>query len=61
MGKQGLDPREQPTLWEIPHDVWPLTQAMLNDHYPAKPTGHRRVALRRVLNGIICRLRTGCQ
>ena len=29
--------------------------------YPAKPKGHRRVDLRRVLNGIIFRLRTGCQ
>ena len=33
---------------------------MLNECYPAKRTGHRRVALRRVLNGILVRLRTGC-
>jgi transposase len=33
----------------------------LDAHYPAKPKGHRRVDLRRVLNGIIFRLRTGCQ
>jgi putative transposase len=34
--------------------------ATLNDLYPAKPKGYRRVDLRRVLNGIIFRLRTGC-
>jgi putative transposase len=34
---------------------------MLDEPYPSKPKGHRRVDLRRVLNGIIFRLRTGCQ
>jgi hypothetical protein len=28
MDKQGLDPQEQPTLWEIPHDVWPPGQRL---------------------------------
>ena len=32
-----------------------------NVYYPAKPKGHRRVDLRRVLNGILCRLRSECQ
>src|SRR5215510_2787198 len=51
----------QPTVWEVPDDVWTLIEQVLNDVYPAKPKGHRRVNLRRVLNGIIFRLRTGCQ
>jgi transposase len=38
-----------------------MMQTMLDKHYPAKPKGHRRVDLRRVLNGILLRLRTGCQ
>ena len=50
-----------PTIWEIPDNVWPLTQTILDDHHPAKPKGHRRVDLRRVLNGILFRRRTGCQ
>ena len=33
----------------------------LDGRYPPKPKGHRRVDLRRVLNGILFRLRTGCQ
>jgi len=61
MGKKRPEQREPPTIWEIPDDVWPLIQTILDEHYPAKPKGHRRVELRRVLNGIIFRLRTGCQ
>jgi putative transposase len=51
----------QPTVWEVPDDVWVLIEQVLNEVYPAKSKGHRRVNLRRVLNGIIFRLRTGCQ
>jgi putative transposase len=51
----------QPTIWEVPDDVWTLIESLLTECYPATPKGHRRVDLRRVLNGIIFRLRTGCQ
>jgi putative transposase len=61
MGQKRAKPQEQPTIWEIPDDVWPLIQTIWDEHSPAKPKGHRRVDLRRVLNGIIFRLRTGCQ
>jgi putative transposase len=60
MGKTRAQLQEQPTIWEIPDDVWPLIQTILDEHYPTKPKGHRRVDLRRVLNGIIFRWRTGC-
>ena len=56
-----MDTTTQPTHWEVPDDVWTMVEPILNDCYPAKPKGHRRVELRRVLNGIIFRLRTGCQ
>ena len=56
-----MDTTAQPTSWEVPDDVWTLIEPLLNEWYPAKPKGHRRVDLRRVLNGIIFRLRTGCQ
>lgn len=61
MDQQKTDTKPVPTIWEIPDDVWPLIQTILDEQYPAKPKGHRRVDLRRVLNGIIFRLRTGCQ
>jgi putative transposase len=56
-----MDTATQPTIWEVPDDVGALVEPILNDGYPAKPKGHRRVDLRRVLNGLIFRLRTGCQ
>jgi len=61
MAKGKTDNTEMPTIWELPDAVWPMMQRILDDYYPAKPKGHRRVDLRRVLNGIIFRLRTGCQ
>jgi hypothetical protein len=40
-----------PTIWEVPDDVWTLIEQVLNEVYPAKPKGHRRVDLRRALTG----------
>jgi hypothetical protein len=56
MGKKTSDTKAEPTIWEIPDDVWPLIQTFLDEQYPPKPKGHRQVDLRRVLNGIIFRL-----
>lgn len=61
MDENTVDGKPMPTIWEIPDDIWPTLQRILDEHYPAKPKGHRRVDLRRVFNGIIFRLRTGCQ
>jgi putative transposase len=61
MAKGKTDKTEMPPIWEIPDAVWPMMPMILDEHYPAKPKGPRRVDLRRVLNGIIFRLRTGCQ
>jgi putative transposase len=61
MAKRKTSKPQAPTVWELPDAVWPMVQAILDEHYPSKPKGHRRVNLRRVLNGIIFRLRTGCQ
>jgi transposase len=61
MGTHKSNTTPAPTIWEVPDDVWPVIQQLLDEHYPAKAKGHRRVNLRRVLNGIIFRRRTGCQ
>ncbi len=61
MGQKRPAHREQPTIGDIPDDVWPRIQMILDEPYPATPKGHRRVDLRRVLHGIISRRRTGCQ
>jgi putative transposase len=51
----------QPTIWDVPDDGWTLSEPILNECYPATPKGHRRVDRRRVLHGLIFRLRPGCQ
>jgi len=61
MGNSKRDTLPAPTIWEVPDDMWSVIEQILDAHYPAKSKGHRRVDLRRVLNGIIFRLRTGCQ
>ena len=61
MATRQTDKTEMPPLWEIPDAVWPMMQLILDEYSPPQPKGHRRVDLRRVLNGIIFRLRTGCQ
>lgn len=61
MREKKSDKTPAPTIWAMPDEVWPIIQRILDEQYPPKPKGHRRVDLRRVLNGIIFRLRTGCQ
>lgn len=50
-----------PTLWEVPDGLWALIEAVLEKEDPPKRTGRPRVNRRRVLDGIIFHLRTGCQ
>ena len=53
--------RRLPTLWEVPDELWERIERLLLNEHPPKATGRKRVDLRRVLDGIIFRLRTGCQ
>ena len=49
------------TIWEIPDDLWEKIQAVLFAADPPKSTGRRRADQRQMLNGIIFRMRSGCQ
>lgn len=49
------------TLWEVPDGLWERIEPVLTAEHPPKRAGRKRVDLRRVLDGIIFRLRTGCQ
>ncbi len=50
------------TIWEVPDSLWEqVIKPLLEEFYPAARTGRPRVDLRRVLDGIIYQLRTGCQ
>lgn len=58
MGRGGRDD----TIWEVPDDLWDTIKLILEEKYPARSTGRpREVDLRRVLDAIIFRMRTGCQ
>jgi putative transposase len=57
MGKQQVID----TIWEVPDELWEQIKPILRELDPAKGTGRKRTDARRALNGVIFRLRTGCQ
>src|SRR5512142_507487 len=50
-----------PTLWEVSDELWERIEPLLKRLDPPAATGRPPVDRRRVLDGIIFRLRTGCQ
>jgi putative transposase len=53
--------RALPTIWELPDELWERIEPILAEGYPPAATGRPRADLRRVLDGIIYRLRSGVQ
>jgi putative transposase len=49
------------TIWEIDDELWSLIEPRLREAYPPKSTGRPQTDLRKCLNGIIYRMRSGCQ
>jgi putative transposase len=49
------------TIWEVPDALWAHIEVILADHYPPATTGRPRADLRKVFNGVIYRMRSGCQ
>ena len=49
-----------PTTWEIPDDLWEQIHPVILEMDPPKPTERKRVHPRRILDGIIFRMRSGC-
>jgi putative transposase len=47
------------TIWEIPDVLWSIISGILGQAYPRKTVGRSRVCFRKILNGIIYRMRTG--
>ena len=48
------------TIWEVPDDLWEQIHPVILDMDPPKATGGKLVHPRRILDGIIFRMRTGC-
>ena len=53
--------RPAPTVWEVSDELWQRIEPLLRRLDPVAQKGRKRVDRRRVLDGIIFRLRTGCQ
>ena len=49
------------TIWEIPDHLWEQIHPVILELDRPKATGRQRVAPRRMLDGIIFRMRSGCQ
>jgi transposase len=62
-GRTPLSAAEKPlpTIWRVPDELWERLEPVLLERYPPARTGRPRADLRRVCDGIIYRLRTGCQ
>jgi putative transposase len=54
-------PKPLGTIWELPDPLWERIKPILLEFWPKKPTGRRVANWRLALNGIIFRMRTGCQ
>ena len=50
-----------PTIWEIPDHLWEQIHPVILDMDPPKGTGRKRADPRRMLDGIVFRMRSGCQ
>lgn len=49
------------TIWEVPDDLWEEIEPIIAEFDPPKDTGRKRSNARMMLNGIIYRMRSGCQ
>jgi putative transposase len=59
--KRQTGPLPLPTIWRASDDLWAKVKPILAEHDPPKSTGRKRIDQRRVLDGIIYRLRSGVQ
>ena len=50
-----------PTIWEIPDDLWEQIEPVLLELDPPKRKGRKRADQRKMLEGVIFRMRSGCQ
>jgi putative transposase len=61
MSRRKPRPKPLAPIWEIPDELWRRIEPILQEFWPRKPTGRRVASWRKMLNGIIFRMRSGCQ
>ncbi len=49
------------TIWEVPDALWQRILPLLEKFWPNQATGRHHANWRKALNGIIFRMRSGCQ
>ena len=50
-----------PTIWNVPDGLWEKFAELIETHDPAPKRGRKRIDARKAFDGIIFRMRTGCQ
>ena len=50
-----------PTIWDVPDDLWERIGPVILELDPPQSKGRKRVDQRKMLEGIIFRMRSGCQ
>jgi len=61
MARKKREVEPLPTIWEVSDELWEIIQQILDQLDPQADTGRPRTDQREALNGIIFRLRSGCQ
>jgi putative transposase len=62
-GKRKSAAKRRPlgTIWEVPDPLWERIVPVLEQFWPTKRTGRHHANWRRAFNGILFRMRSGCQ
>jgi len=61
MARRERDSTVLPTIWHAPDDLWDKIKSILDEHDRRKHMGRKRIDQRGALDGIIFRMRSGCQ
>lgn len=61
MGRKRKTAPALDTIWAIPDPAWQRLKPILDELYPPAPVGRPHVDFRAALNGVIFRMRSGCQ
>lgn len=61
MSKNSKKNEPLPAIWNVPDELWEKFAELIQAHDPAPKRGRPRIDPRKVFDGIIFRMRTGCQ
>jgi putative transposase len=61
MASRRKDDDALPTIWRVPDEVWDRAALLIDKYDPPGKTGRPRSDERDALDGVIYRMRTGCQ